>query len=60
MYESEEITMNEIICGELIYKRKKYHFTFQDNILTMLPTKLEEYFSNLFFSDEEKVLNTNI
>ena len=52
--------MNEIICGELIYKRKKYHFTFQDNILTMLPTKLEEYFSNLFFSDEEKVLNTNI
>lgn len=60
MHESEEITMNEIICGELIYKRKKYHFTFQDNILTMLPTKLEEYFSNLFFSDEEKVLNTNI
>ena len=48
MYESEEITMNEIICGELIYKRKKYHFTFQDNILTMLPTKLEEYFSNFF------------
>lgn len=52
--------MNEIICGELTYKRKKYHFTFQDNILTMLPTKLEPYFLNLFYSDEDKVLSTNI
>lgn len=52
--------MNEIICGELTYKRKKYHFTFQDNILTMLPTKLEPYFFNLFYSDDDKVLSTNI
>lgn len=52
--------MNEIICGELTYKRKKYHFTFQDNVLTMLPTKLESYFLNLFCSDEDKVLSTNI
>ena len=52
--------MSEIICGELIYKRKKYHFAFQDNILTMLPSKLEPYFLNLFYSDDEKILNTNI
>ena len=52
--------MSEIICGELIYKRKKYHFVFQDNILTMLPSKLEPYFLNLFYSDDEKILNTNI
>ena len=60
MYESEKIIMNEIICGELTYKRRKYHFTFQDNVLTMLPTKLEPYFLNLFCSDEEIVVNTNI
>ena len=51
--------MNEIICGELIYKRKKYHFTFQDDILTMLPTKFKNYFSDLF-SDEEKISRANL
>lgn len=52
--------MSEIICGELIYKRKKYHFSFQDDILTLLPSKLEPYFSTLFNSDEEKVSYTNL
>lgn len=52
--------MNEIICGELTYKRKKYHFSFQDNVLTMLPAKLEPYFLNLFYSDDDKVLSTSI
>lgn len=60
MYESEEVKMNKIICGELTYKRKKYHFTFQDNILTMLPSKLEPYFINLFYSDDKEVPKTNI
>ena len=52
--------MNEIICGELTYKRKKYNFTFQDNILTMLPSKLEPYFINLFYLDNKDVTRTNI
>lgn len=52
--------MSEIICGELIYKRKKYHFSFQDDILTLLPSKLEPYFLTLFNSDEEKVSYTNL
>ena len=52
--------MSEIICGELFYKRKKYHFTFQDNILNMLPSKLEPFYSMLFDYDEKETPNCNI
>lgn len=52
--------MIETICGELIYKRKKYHFSFQDNILTMIPLKLKKYSFADFFIDEDDTTNVNI
>lgn len=51
-----EFYMQKIVCGELRFKRKKFYFNFQDNILTIQPVKMEDYvewFFEEFINEEE-------
>lgn len=53
--------MSNIICGDLEYDKIKYKFDFRDNILVLLPEKLDEYlkwrFKNVGKADKFDYVN---